>query len=95
VHSEMQFDDYEKDFQVGTDHGQSQQVWIFMVDSRNSEDLRDLDHLDAILWGANPHTKRGDLVLMYRTAPYSDIPYVFVAGFDPRPAGKIKPTQIT
>lgn len=60
-------------------------IWIFMADSRSIADLRDLDHLDAILWGANPNARRGDLVLMYRTAPYSDIPYVFVAGSDPRP----------
>jgi hypothetical protein len=73
---------------VETEHKHSPRVWIFMVDSRNSQDLRDLDHLDAILWGANPNAKRGDLVLMYRTAPYSDIPYVFVAGSDPRPTRK-------
>jgi TIR domain len=70
---------------VETERVQPRRVWIVMVDSRNSEDLRDLDHLDSILWGANRHSKRGDLVLMYRTAPYSDIPYVFVAGSDPRP----------
>ena len=56
-----------------------------VVDSRNLEDLRDLDHLDAILWGSNRNTRRGDLVLMYRTAPYSDIAYIFRAGSDPRP----------
>lgn len=60
-------------------------VWIFVVDSRNGDDLRDLDHLDAILWGSNPNARRGDIVLMYRTAPYSDIPYVFTAASDPRP----------
>jgi hypothetical protein len=65
---------------------ETHRVWIFVVDSHNSEDLRDLDHLDGILWGSNPNTRRGDLVLMYRTAPYSDFPYVFVAASDPRPA---------
>src|SRR5438477_12658020 len=68
---------------IGEDR--SPRVWIFMADSRSTEDLRDLDHLEAILWGSNPNARRGDLVLMYRTAPYSDIPYVFVAGSDPRP----------
>jgi hypothetical protein len=42
----------------------SPRVWVFVVDSRNREDLRDLDHLDGILWGANPNARRGDLVLM-------------------------------
>lgn len=60
-------------------------VWIFVVDARNNEDLRDLDHLDAILWGSNPNARQGDVVLMYRTAPYSDIAYVFTAASDPRP----------
>lgn len=59
-------------------------VWIFICDSRSKQDLSDLDHLDAILWGANPNTQRGDLVLMYRTAPYSDIAYIFTAASDPR-----------
>jgi hypothetical protein len=60
-------------------------VWLFMADGRNVEDLRDLEHLDGLLWGSNPHTRQGDLVLMYRTAPYSDIAYVFQAISDPRP----------
>ena len=67
------------------DTGQKKMVWIFMVDSRNSRDLRDLDHLDEILWGANPNARKGDIVLMYRTAPYSDFAYVFSATSDPRP----------
>lgn len=54
-------------------------VWVFVVDAHNAEDLRDLDHVDQIIWGSNPNTRRGDLVLMYRTAPYSDIPYIFQA----------------
>ena len=59
-------------------------IWIFVVDSRNLEDLRDLDHLDGVLWGSNPNARRGDLVLMYRTAPYSDIAYIFSVGSNPR-----------
>ena len=66
--------------------GESRKVWVFVVDSDNKHDLNDLDHLDALLWGSNPNTRRGDLVLMYRTAPYSDIAYVFTAASDPRPA---------
>jgi hypothetical protein len=62
----------------------SSRIWIFMVDSGNSEDLRDLDHLSGILWGANPNTQKGDIVLMYRTAPYSDIAYIFRALSVPR-----------
>jgi hypothetical protein len=61
-----------------------ERIWMFVVDSRNLEDLRDLDHLDGILWGSNPNTRRGDLVLMYRTAPYSDIAYIFRAKSNPR-----------
>ena len=59
-------------------------IWIFVVDSRNHSDLSDLDHFDDILWGANPNTKKGDIVLMYRTRPYSDIAYVFAAISNPR-----------
>ncbi len=60
-------------------------IWISIVDSKNLEDLRDLDHLDAILWGANLNAKNGDLILIYRTAPYSDFSYVFKALSDARP----------
>ena len=44
-----------------------------------------MDHLDKILWGANPNTCKGDLILMYRTAPYSDIAYIFSARSALRP----------
>jgi hypothetical protein len=47
----------------GADNGP--RVWLFMADGRNTQDLRDLDHLDAILWGANRHARRGDIVLIY------------------------------
>jgi hypothetical protein len=68
----------------------SPRIWIYMVDGQNSEDLRDLDHLDGIIWGANPNTQKGDLVLMYRTAPYSDIAYIFRAQSQPREDTKPK-----
>lgn len=71
---------------MAKDKTQTSRVWIFVVDSRNSNDLSDLDHLEDIWWGSNPHTRQGDIVLMYRTAPYSDIAYVFSATSNPRPA---------
>jgi hypothetical protein len=64
---------------------QKVKAWIFMADGRNESDIRDLDHLDEILWGSNPNAREGDLVLMYRSAPYSDIAYVFSAKSNPRP----------
>jgi hypothetical protein len=70
---------------VVKDKAQTPKVWVFVADSRNNNDLSDLDHLDEILWGSNPNTRKGDIVLMYRTAPYSDIAYVFSATSDPRP----------
>jgi TIR domain len=68
----------------GKQQSRSRRVWIFVVDSGNKQDLNDLDHLDAILWGSNPNARRGDLVLMYRSAPHSDIAYVFTAASDAR-----------
>jgi len=54
-------------------------VWLYMVDGRNNEDLAILDAAGFDTWRGNPQTKAGDLVLMYRTAPYSDIAYIFAA----------------
>lgn len=59
-------------------------VWIFAVDGRNVRDIWDLEHLDRLWWGANPNARRGDIVLMYRTAPFSDIAYVFRLSSTPR-----------
>src|SRR4051794_9164046 len=59
-------------------------VWLYMVDGRNNEDLAILDAEGFDTWRGNPETKAGDLVLMYRTAPYSDIAYIFVALSDAR-----------
>jgi hypothetical protein len=59
-------------------------VWLYVVDGRNSTDLSILDATGVDHWRANPNTRRGDLILMYRSAPYSDIAYVFVAADDPR-----------
>jgi hypothetical protein len=55
-------------------------VWLYMVDGRNSDDLAILDSQGFDTWRGNPNTKAGDLILMYRSAPFSDIAYVFVAG---------------
>ena len=53
-------------------------VWLYMVDGRNQQDIAILDQgFDR--WRGNPNTEVGDLVLMYRTAPYSDIAFLFVA----------------
>jgi len=62
-----------------------QRIWIFVADSRNRQDLRDLDHFDGILWGSNPNTRKGDLVLIYRTSPFKDLAYLFTATSDARP----------
>lgn len=62
-----------------------QKIWFSVVDAKNAQDLSDLDHLSEIIWGANPNAKKGDMILMYRTAPYSDIAYVFRAKSDARP----------
>jgi hypothetical protein len=53
---------------------------MYVVDGRNSEDLVKLDSDGFDTWRGHPQTRIGDLILMYRTAPFSDIGYVFVAG---------------
>jgi hypothetical protein len=65
-------------------------VWLYMVDGRNDEDLAILDAEGFDTWRGNPGTKAGDLVLMYRSAPYSDIAYIFVAAGD---AHKTSPSR--
>jgi TIR domain-containing protein len=65
-------------------------VWLYMVDGHNNDDLAILDAQGFDTWRGNPETKAGDLVLMYRTAPYSDIAYVFVALGD---AHKTRPSR--
>ena len=63
-------------------------VWLYIADGASPDDLRDLDHLDSLIWGANEHTRKGDIVLMYRGAPYRDIVYSFEALSDPEPADR-------
>ena len=66
-------------------------VWLYMVDGRRNKDLAILDAEGFDTWRGNPGTKAGDLVLMYRTAPYSDIAYIFVAIGD---AHKTTPSRL-
>lgn len=63
---------------------QKRNVWLYMVDGRNVEDLSLIDSRGFDTWQANRHTRAGDLILMYRTAPFKDIAYVFVARSDAR-----------
>lgn len=49
-------------------------------------------------WTCHPDTRTGDLILLYRTAPKSDIAYLFEAAsdarvLDDRPPGTITPAQ--
>jgi TIR domain len=67
-------------------NGSTRNVWLYMVDGTNTDDLAQLDAEGFDRWQANRHTKAGDLILMYRTAPFSDIAYVFVARRDALPA---------
>jgi hypothetical protein len=64
-----------------------------MVDGRNTEDLALLDTRGFDTWRGNRGTKAGDLVLMYRTAPYSDIAYIFRARSDARPTKRSRNWQ--
>ncbi|MDQ7251283.1 toll/interleukin-1 receptor domain-containing protein [Dongia sedimenti] len=60
------------------------------------DDPLDMDGLDTHgfdTWLANPNARKGDLVLMYRRAPYSDIANVFVAASDPYRTEKRLPTR--
>jgi hypothetical protein len=63
-------------------------VWLYMVDGRNSDDLAILDSQGFDRWRGNPGTRAGDLIVMYRSAPFSDIAYVFMAASNswPTPA---------
>lgn len=59
-------------------------VWVYVVDGSNTADLRQLDSVGVDTWRANRGTRRGDLVLMYRTTPYRDLAYTFRAQSDAR-----------
>lgn len=59
-------------------------VWIYMADPATTADLVDLAHRTKVTWGANPFTSKGDIALIYRCAPYSDIAYAFTVVSQPR-----------
>ena len=61
-------------------------VWLYMAAGDDPAQLDLLARKEQVRWGANPNTRAGDLVLMYRTAPLSDIAYFFRAASDARPA---------
>ena len=63
--------------------GGKARVWIYVVGGKHHRDLATLDSVGFEEWRANKNTKRGDLILMYRSRPFSDIAYVLVAGSDP------------
>jgi hypothetical protein len=65
-------------------------VWLYVVDGRNYRDLSSLDATGVDWWAANPNTEKGDLILMYRSRPYSDIAYVFIAADDAQETKKTK-----
>jgi hypothetical protein len=61
-----------------------------MVDGRNSNDLAQLDSQGFDRWRGNPDTRAGDLIVMYRSAPFSDIAYVFIAASNAWPTPREK-----
>lgn len=50
-----------------------------MVSGKRPEDIAILDSQGFDTWQGKPWMEAGDLIVMYRTAPYSDISYVLVA----------------
>ncbi len=59
-----------------------------MVASHEVKDLIRLDSQGFDVWKGNREMRAGDLIVMYRTAPFSDIAYVFVARSDGRKVKK-------
>ena len=70
-------------------------VWIASKESYLDANGNDAEHLDpasglggeGLWWTCHKDTKPGDLVLLYRTAPQSDIAYLFEAASDARRLG--------
>lgn len=65
-------------------------VWLYMAEGKDKAQIDLLASADRATWGANEHTQARDLVLIYRTAPYSDIAYLFRAANDPQPSSRIQ-----
>lgn len=61
-------------------------VWFYMATGDDEDQVNRLAQRETLSWGANPNTRAGDLVLMYRTAPYSDFAYLFRAHSDAQEA---------
>ncbi len=61
-------------------------VWLYMTEGRDPQQLDLLESADHVTWGANEHTRAGDLVVMYRTTPKADITALFRALSNPQPA---------
>ena len=59
-------------------------VWLRMVVAGEIKDLIRLDSEGFDVWKGHREMRAGDLIVMYRTAPFSDIAWVFVARSDGR-----------
>ncbi|GAB4279633.1 MAG: hypothetical protein Kow0080_31980 [Candidatus Promineifilaceae bacterium] len=61
--------------------------WLYQADGSSPPQLKLLDDTpDPLMWGANPHTKAGDVVIMYRNSPIQDFYAIFTAVSDAAPA---------
>jgi hypothetical protein len=65
-------------------------VWIYLANGAQAEYLAEVERNGGTTWGANPNTCRGDLIVMYRSAPYSDLAYVLVAATNAKSATNIR-----
>lgn len=65
-------------------------VWLYMATGDDPVQLDLLARKDQVTWGANPNTRTGDLVVIYRTAPHSDIAYLLRASEDAHPTKRTK-----
>lgn len=63
-------------------------VWLSMVSGKVIKDLVTLDSQGFDVWKGNREMRAGDLIVMYRTAPFKDIAYVLVARSDGRKVEK-------
>jgi hypothetical protein len=65
-------------------------AWLYMADASDPDQLALLQQRDAVLWGANPNTRAGDLVFMYLTRPETQIAYIFRALEDAQDASDLR-----
>ncbi len=52
-------------------------VWWFQADGKNEDEMWLLEQEEELNWGANANARPGDLVVMHRTGPNSDLAYLF------------------